>query len=395
MAASEGERTPSNGDHPSSRVTSKDETGIVGENGTDDPFTSPQYDTSPRRLQMASAIAESLLRIERGLDNNRNFPWHAEPLLTFEEQEHPIPALLKHAKQMFARPDTTLWGLIRPGSARPMDARIEVAIPMLVSVKMLDRLDRWCASTEKKSLAGGRDEITDEFMQLALALDSILLSVARGFPPRTNEFRSLTFRAEEIRLLARSLMVEKDESALSQASVRVDSIVAHVEEAAGTVAAGEVAAHYLMEAKTERNRYTLWVAILFVCSGAAVALSWFIVSRSSAAPGTAQEAARLALVVPVLGLAAYAARESAHHRGNETAARTAAVQLRTIRAFTDSMDAESRKDVMRALGLRLFASLPDVGKKVDEPSYGVTGELVQIVKSLANHDGKLAEKKQP
>jgi hypothetical protein len=159
---------------------------------------------------------------------------------------------------------------------------------------------------------------------------------------------------------------------------RVESILVSTEMAAGKVASSELSSHYLSLASLEFRRYIGWTALLFTAVAATVALSWFIVVREPQNPISGTEVAKLALALPLLAMAAYAGRQAGHHRVAEQHAREAAVQLRTIRAFTEGLETGGRQEVMKAMGLRLFTK-ESADQAKDIGSFGAAAELSRLL----------------
>ena len=157
------------------------------------------------------------------------------------------------------------------------------------------------------------------------------------------------------------------------------------------MAGSELGRHYSDYADSEKRRYLTWTAGLAIAVSVSIALAWFIVSRTPEQPFSANEIGKLALSVPLLAFAAYAGRQATYHRNNETAARQFAVQLRTVKAFTEALDDDGKKEVVLAFGQKLFGlnpSNPELDTQADSAppsgvSFGAVSELAEVLKKMA------------
>lgn len=97
--------------------------------------------------------------------------------------------------------------------------------------------------------------------------------------------------------------------------------------------------------------------------------------------GIATELAKLALTLPLLAISAYLGRLSTHYRESARWAKTAAVQLKTIDAFTQGVVEDVNRDEMKLmLGKRIFSD-PGFGNDGKNPD---VADLVALVEAIGN-----------
>lgn len=155
------------------------------------------------------------------------------------------------------------------------------------------------------------------------------------------------------------------ERALKDATAAA-SVGEHLREAAGEVAEGGLSAHFDGFAGEQQRRADRWAVAVFVLVGIAGFLAyWLFLVRpeSSTELSPTQLVAHLALTAPALALAGYAASESRRHRQAANWSRSLAVQLKTLRAFTDSLAPDARNDVRRDFARIVFGQLEQVSAK--------------------------------
>lgn len=164
----------------------------------------------------------------------------------------------------------------------------------------------------------------------------------------------------------------------------------HIQEVAGEAAEGGLAIHFRDYAKKQRAtadflRYAVvgiavvvMSVIIFLFSTSTSRLTWIdLVKKSSISIGGA-------------ALATYLARESNRHRGRADWAETIEVQLRTLSAFTDSLDEESKVKIRGDFGKRIFGeslapAMPDIPKEASFINVGdLNGEaLLKIIGAIS------------
>ncbi|KAB1107711.1 hypothetical protein F6X54_25410 [Micromonospora aurantiaca] len=180
------------------------------------------------------------------------------------------------------------------------------------------------------------------------------------------EKRDLEFQRQIIDSSVSTLALLDKREQIARVGEEVQQIADDVQEAAGATASSEIAVFYQEKANSERLRHALWNVVLFGATAGTVGLSWFVVSHSPGASFTAHELARVTMALPVLLLAAYAARQASYHRNAESEAGSVAVQLKTVRAFSDALDPHGRQEMLRLLGTKIFGT----GSPFDESSTG-------------------------
>ncbi|WP_328853375.1 hypothetical protein OG994_12690 [Micromonospora globbae] len=188
--------------------------------------------------------------------------------------------------------------------------------------------------------------------------------------------RALKFVQQSIRHQGEVLSVAAARAYLENTAERITQIREDAEEAAGVIAGSEIASFYLEHAQMERLRYRAWNAVLVVTVLASISLTWFIVSRAGDAPLTAQEISRLALALPLLTLLVYAGRQATFHRDQESSARLTAVQLRTVRSFTDALPSSGKETVMLMLAEKVFGGVARVPAEPEDGGDSDNGGIV-------------------
>jgi hypothetical protein len=167
----------------------------------------------------------------------------------------------------------------------------------------------------------------------------------RGFLEEDG-MREILNRAGEIR--------EKIEEKLHQA----DAAVKGIAEVAGVAAEGELSRHFAAYAAAERKTANI-ARLSVVTLAVATAVFAFIAIGVSGRDLTWLELTRkFAITLPIVALAAYLARESSRHRESCDWAETIAVQLKTVRAYTESITEDARDSIRVELGKRIFSSQP-------------------------------------
>ncbi|MEU9021581.1 hypothetical protein [Actinomadura sp. NPDC048394] len=166
----------------------------------------------------------------------------------------------------------------------------------------------------------------------------------------------------------------------------------HVQEVAGETGSLGLAHNYSQYAKREQRQANfLRYTVTFLSIGVTVLASRSLSSVSDKL--TWVELARhLALAAPGVALAAYFARESKDHRDRANWAEAIAVQLRTIFAYTDSLEKELRDEIRGEFGKCIFygsasfhnRSVPPVGDPLEESNNKQTssGGQVEILRLL-------------
>jgi len=262
------------------------------------------------------------------------------------------------------------------------------ANPHVDSLELMSLLDSSTEKAETTVLTATNEELLDILGTLIEIFMQTMRRVVEDeeFDKQFTEDgqRQIRFDLSRLQLAAQEAELHRQEQKLSRASEQAESVVSHIEEIAGDAASVEIAKYYNEHARAERNRYFFWTAMLLLTVASSVALVWLIISRIGNAPASAQEIGRLALVIPILALAAYAGRQAGYHRNAESTSRWISVQLKTVRAFTDSLTVETRQEIMSQLGTKLFGS-GEMARNEAEEQFGTANELVQALKDIISN----------
>lgn len=239
----------------------------------------------------------------------------------------------------------------------------------------LVRLDNALSRMEQEILDANRVDTLDYLRLLMLNLGEAFIQwmtlPKHKVPPPTR--REIRFARQLVETATQSLELMKERESVKRIQAEVQQIAEDVQEAAGTTASSEVASFYQERADKERLRYLAWNILFFVASIASATIGWLVVSRSTeAATLTAHEFARITIAVPVIILAAYAARQASFHRNCEAEANLIAVQLKTVRAYSDAVDPSSKHEILRMLGAKIF------GPPVAQTSNEVDGNYLDV-----------------
>ncbi|WP_327033014.1 hypothetical protein [Micromonospora ureilytica] len=223
---------------------------------------------------------------------------------------------------------------------------------------------------------------------VALTAEIIRQATAEG--PRPHERRHLDFQFQRISGLVGSLQLLRQREDVRQVGAEVRQIADDAQEAAGQAATSGIATFYQERADTEHRRHLTWNALLLASTCAGVWLSWFVVFRTTGSSLTVHELARATVALPVFLLAAYSSRQANYHRNAESDARSIAVQLKTIRAYSDALDTSTRQDILRLLGTKIFGPpadpsipVPSTDPASVDASEGISADITQVIRALA------------
>src|SRR5690606_26675355 len=129
-------------------------------------------------------------------------------------------------------------------------------------------------------------------------------------------------------------------------------------QAAGDTGAAVLGAHYSKVADKESVSAMAWTSVSIVSLVGVVAIGIWVLARSAALPlgdQWVETLFHLVLTLPVIGIAAFAARLANHHRLLARWAKTAAVQLNSVGAFAQQMPTEAgREQLILHLGQTVF-----------------------------------------
>ncbi|QSE38894.1 hypothetical protein JXX30_15870 [Rhodococcus erythropolis] len=151
--------------------------------------------------------------------------------------------------------------------------------------------------------------------------------------------------------------------------------------ASGDTGTIELSSHFSALATTEDNSAGNWTKFALAALVAAF-ITGLVVLLLAADRGWPSILSHLALALPILAIAAYAARVASHHRDSALWAKSTAVQLKTVRAYADSFATDqAREQILLTLGTRAF-SAPDfgIGGKTDAVTV-LPPDLVDVLKS--------------
>lgn len=143
------------------------------------------------------------------------------------------------------------------------------------------------------------------------------------------------------------------QASASEVLERAEESASSVQELVSDAAASELGGEFARHARREEVQSFGWSAVVVV---ALVVVCLISVRLLGAADGLewVGQLSRLAATLPIVGIAVYAARVAAHHRANAHWARTNAVQLKSIPAYTDVLDDARRSDLRFEFGRRIF-----------------------------------------
>jgi hypothetical protein len=168
---------------------------------------------------------------------------------------------------------------------------------------------------------------------------------------------------------------------VKQAVSEAEEAAEHVREVAGDVAEHELGSEYSKLAESERNSSWFWSGVVILSLLGSAGAAVYLLNSSAHFNGLG-ELGRLALTLPVLGLAVFAARSAGYHRDNYKWAKFTAVQLKTIRAYTDDLGEEARHEIRRGLGLKVFAGQPEPRADGGELGVSLPAQAVESATSL-------------
>jgi len=222
-----------------------------------------------------------------------------------------------------------------------------------------------------------------------IKLTSSAIHVALREDPLSHDQRHLQFQHQRISVLLSSINLLQEREEVKQVGVEVRQIAENAQEAAGQAATSGIAAFYQERADLERIRHLAWSALLLASTIAGVWIGWFVISRTAGSGLTVNELARATVALPVFLLAAYSSRQANYHRNAESDARNIAVQLKTVRAYSDALDTSARQEVLRLLGTKIFGhpSAPSISATSTiaagpDATEGPSADMIQLFRAL-------------
>ncbi len=158
------------------------------------------------------------------------------------------------------------------------------------------------------------------------------------------------------------------------------------EEAAGLGGAATLSAHFKGLADKDGKSATRWTLLAIGCLFATIGSGMFII----ASPVSAQwqdTLFRFALILPLIGIAAYAARISTHYRLLSRWAKVSFVQIISVGAFAEKIPTpEGRKDLILFAGRTVFGPPVFADESKTGNVSGIPPELLELFKDVVRRE---------
>ncbi|MDX6284348.1 MAG: hypothetical protein QOH03_5419 [Kribbellaceae bacterium] len=205
---------------------------------------------------------------------------------------------------------------------------------------------------------GGQEtpNFLDRAARLSRNLEQLVEEVARMVPPSDQQWPSRVAAMRTASGRVNRRIAELQEARVAEVREEVDTVAAHVREAAGEVASTSLGSYFDTYASNQ-SRSANWLrlgVILLLLVVASVA--GIVVFKDRAGGVWTEELARIAVTSPLILLAIYLSRESSRHRAAGDQARELEVRLKTVRAYTDELDGSDRNEIRALLGRRIFGA---------------------------------------
>jgi hypothetical protein len=167
------------------------------------------------------------------------------------------------------------------------------------------------------------------------------------------------------------------------AAAEIQATAKNVAEAAGLVGIGALAESFVEYAADQGAQANRWLAGTLAAVLAVVAVGvWLLVSANSTAGyQLGQTVSHVVIALPVLGAAAYSARESSRHREAAQWGRQLVAQLRAIGAYADALDDDRQGELWAHFGRYVFG--PHAPGRADNQLHSIPPELVEAVLNAA------------
>lgn len=161
---------------------------------------------------------------------------------------------------------------------------------------------------------------------------------------------------------------------------RLRELQKQAEDLVGTIARTGMTGGYQEYEQQERTVADAWrrYAVWFGLASVVVLAAGFAASFVDPSRDQGDDLASVALTATLLGLATYAARQSARHRGNATSARTTALELASLGPYLETIDEARRQEVIEAFAFVFFGQRPSG----DEPNDAVAPANLQAAIDL-------------
>jgi hypothetical protein len=180
---------------------------------------------------------------------------------------------------------------------------------------------------------------------------------------------------------------ESRDDAISAAHEAAESAF-NAQELVGGAATSALGAEFFSYATAESKLSFRWSAVTVGALVIAAAIP-ILVAHNVRLTSVSEEISRLAVAIPVAAIALYASRVAGHHRMTSRWAHTRAVQLYTIRAYSEILDVTGMQALRLEFGRTVFS--PPTSSPPDEVAtpglIDVPGSLegaASIVKEVAN-----------
>jgi hypothetical protein len=317
-------------------------------------------DKAYRSLAFSELDADGMLRRRLDLARAFGFPYYANRVYTVLPKDLSVDRLVdldpsvsaEFRYQRFQLSHETKVELL---GALPVDlGRSDIV--KFVTAK--NRLDDWFRRT---SLRG---KVFDEMEVGGLAVFRRLAEQIRTDDPMTAPGSEFGEQLERIR----------------RAAEQIDGARDAAQAAAGQTADAALSTHFAADADSD-GKTAAGLSIGSLVSLVAAFGVGVMVIGDLENVGIATELAKLALTLPLLAISAYLGRLSTHYRESARWAKTAAVQLKTIDAFTQGVVEDVNRDEMKLmLGKRIFSD-PGFGNDGKNPD---VADLVALVEAIGN-----------
>jgi hypothetical protein len=165
---------------------------------------------------------------------------------------------------------------------------------------------------------------------------------------------------------------------------RIGTLLETARKGVGASGAEALGAHYREIAWRQSAAALFWTAVAVASVITVIVMAAKLIDTGISTTNWINTVVHLAIVLPLIGLASYAARIARHHRLLTRWAITASVQLNTIATFAELLPSDTaRESLIMNLGSNVF-SAPSWGEdtKVEHISW-VPPELLDLLKDIA------------
>lgn len=184
--------------------------------------------------------------------------------------------------------------------------------------------------------------------------------MARAETLDPSEFR--THLRGELQTLSLNLSVSRTLSGLDNItknlkdkSEQFDETIDIAQDTNTEIGARELSKEFSALADSQASTARLWTIVAMTLLATTAIAAYLLLQLPNEGTSFAYFG-RLAVTLPLAGAAVYAARISGHYRETAQWAHATAVQLSTIRAYSDSLSVESKNALRYELGVRAFGA---------------------------------------